>query len=98
MLMPPRIRDFPTHLHRDARRAVVRALALLLSITIPLTACGGSGSGPGPSASGGARKLKVALLVPGLTNDGAWSQVAREAVERLEKDGRVDADIREKLA
>src|SRR5262249_13426149 len=28
----------------------------------------------------------------------SWNQVAREAVERLARDGRIDADIREKMA
>jgi basic membrane lipoprotein Med (substrate-binding protein (PBP1-ABC) superfamily) len=70
---------------------------MLFSVTILLVACGNSEPEPGTSASGGGHKLKVALLVGGLTNDGDWNQVAREAVERLEKDGRVDADIREKM-
>lgn len=98
MLIPHRVRDVRSRLRDRAPRAVVRALALLFSVTIPLTACGdGSGSGS-PTASGGAHKVKVVLFAPGLTNDGSWNQVAREAVERLERDGRVDADIREKMA
>ncbi len=98
MLVPHRVCDVCSRLRHRALRAAARALALLLSITIPLTACGSSGTEPGSGASGGAHKVKVALLVPGLTNDGAWSQVAREAVERLKRDGRVEADIREKMA
>jgi len=37
-------------------------------------------------------------MAPGLTNDGSWNQVAREAVERLEREGRIDVDIRERMA
>ena len=45
-----------------------------------------------------ARPLKVALLVPGLTNDGSFNQVARAAVEKLQKDGLITVEIREKMA
>ncbi len=98
MLIPRRLRDVRSRLDHRALRAVVRALALLLSVTMPLTACGNSGSAPGSNASSGAHKLKVLLLTPGPTNDGSWNQVAREAVDRLKKDGRIDVDIREKMA
>jgi basic membrane protein A and related proteins len=98
MLTPHQTHRVPLRPRHSVPRAVVVALALVVGLTVALTACGGSGSGPGSTtASGSAHKLKVALLAPGLTNDGAWSQVAREAVERLERDGRIDADIREKM-
>ncbi|HZN18516.1 MAG TPA: BMP family protein [Micromonosporaceae bacterium] len=73
------------------------AIAFVLGVAVPLAGCG-AGNGPAPEPTGGAKRLKVALLVPGLTNDGSFNQVAREAVERLEQEGRVDADIREKMA
>ncbi|HET8682378.1 MAG TPA: BMP family protein [Micromonosporaceae bacterium] len=66
-------------------------------MAVPLGGCGG-GDGAAPEPAGGAKKVKVALLVPGLTNDSSFNQVAREAVDRLEREGRVDADIREKMA
>ncbi|HET8661482.1 MAG TPA: BMP family protein [Micromonosporaceae bacterium] len=73
------------------------ALALLLGAAASLAGCGAGGASA-PEPTGGAQKLKVALLVPGLTNDGSFNQVAREAVERLEREGRIDADIRERMA
>src|SRR5262245_4211384 len=96
MLIPRRTRRIPLRRRHGALRAVVVALALVLGLTVWLTACGGgSGSGPGSTtASGSAHKLKVALLVAGLTNDGDWNQFAREGIERLERDGRIDVDIR----
>jgi len=97
MLISRRARDARFRLHGRVLRPVFRALTLLLCVAVPLAACGNSGSKSGPSASGAANKLKVVLLTPGLTNDGSWNQVAREAVERLKKDGRIDADIREKM-
>jgi len=42
--------------------------------------------------------LRVALLVPGLTNDGGFNQVAREAMEKLAAEGLVTFEIREQLA
>jgi basic membrane lipoprotein Med (substrate-binding protein (PBP1-ABC) superfamily) len=98
-MLIPRVRDVCSRPHRRAARAVVRAAGLLLSVTIALAAaaCGDSPSEPGSRASGGQR-LKVALLVPGLTNDGSWNQFAREAVEKLKNDGRIDVAIKEKMA
>lgn len=42
--------------------------------------------------------LKVALLVPGHANDGSFNQVAREAAEKLAKDGDITFEIREAMA
>ncbi|ATN36582.1 hypothetical protein ACO34A_22605 (plasmid) [Rhizobium sp. ACO-34A] len=42
--------------------------------------------------------LKVAILVPGHANDGAFNQVAREAAEKLAKDGEIVFELREELA
>ncbi|MCR5856234.1 hypothetical protein [Mesorhizobium sp. J428] len=42
--------------------------------------------------------LKVALLVPGHANDGSFNQVAREAAEKLAKDGVITFEIREAMA
>lgn len=42
--------------------------------------------------------LRVALLVPGLTNDGGFNQVAREAMEKLAAEGLVTFELREQLA
>ncbi|MBW8639914.1 BMP family protein [Hoeflea sp. WL0058] len=45
-----------------------------------------------------ADKLKVALLVPGLANDGSFNQVAREAMEKLAEEGKVEFELREQQA
>jgi len=42
--------------------------------------------------------LKVVLLVPGHTNDGSFNQVAREAAEKLQKDGDIKLELREAMA
>lgn len=45
-----------------------------------------------------ANPLKVALLVPGHANDGAFNQVAREAAEKLAKNGDITFELREEMA
>lgn len=42
--------------------------------------------------------LKVALLTPGLTNDGSFNQVALEGIQKLKDEGLVEFEVREKLA
>jgi len=45
-----------------------------------------------------AGKLKVALLTPGLTNDGSFNQVAAEAVKKLAAEGLITIEIHENMA
>lgn len=99
MLTSRRAREVLFHRRLSGTRAVL-ALTLVFGLAVAIGGCGGAepGSTPGSTTSSGAQKLKVALLTPGLTNDGAWNQFAREALERLEQEGRIDADIREKMA
>src|SRR5262249_13228666 len=75
-------------------------MALALGLAIAASGCGGSSTpASGTSASpGNVHKLKVALLTPGLTNDGSFNQVGREACERLKREGLIDLDIRENMA
>jgi simple sugar transport system substrate-binding protein/basic membrane protein A len=40
----------------------------------------------------------VALLTPGLTNDGSFNQVALEAVQRLQREGAITYELRERMA
>jgi simple sugar transport system substrate-binding protein/basic membrane protein A len=40
----------------------------------------------------------VALLVPGLTNDGSFNQVALEAVQKLQAEGRLTYELRERMS
>lgn len=82
--------------HRLGQARIVLALTLIFGLAVAVGGC--AGGEPESTASADVHKLKVALLAPGLTNDGAWNQVAREAVERLEQEGRIDADIREKMS
>lgn len=69
------------------------SVTALTGLAVSLIACGGD-SEPAPTST--ARKLKVVLLAQGMTNDGAWNQAASDAVKRLEKEGRIEATIREK--
>jgi basic membrane protein A len=43
------------------------------------------------------KKLKVALLVPALTNDGAFNQVALEGIKKLAAEGAVEFELRERM-
>ncbi len=43
-----------------------------------------------------AEKLKVAVLVPGLANDGSFNQVALEGIKKLADEGLVTYELREK--
>lgn len=45
-----------------------------------------------------ATRIKVALLTPGLTNDGSFNQVAREAVQKLQSQGLITYELREKMS
>jgi basic membrane protein A and related proteins len=50
-----------------------------------------------PAGSGlAAEMLKVAVLVPGLANDGAFNQAALEGIKKLADEGLVTFEIREK--
>jgi basic membrane lipoprotein Med (substrate-binding protein (PBP1-ABC) superfamily) len=51
----------------------------------------------GQGAHAQAKKLKVALLVPALTNDGAFNQVALEAIKKLAAEGLVEYELRERM-
>lgn len=85
-------------------RKVVWVLSLL-AVGL-LVACTSSTASPSPtggaSATGspaaGGQKLRVALLVPGLTNDGSFNQVALEAVKKLQDEGAISYEVREKMA
>jgi basic membrane lipoprotein Med (substrate-binding protein (PBP1-ABC) superfamily) len=43
------------------------------------------------------KKLKVALLTPAFTNDGAFNQVALEGMKKLAAEGGVEYELREKM-
>jgi simple sugar transport system substrate-binding protein/basic membrane protein A len=45
-----------------------------------------------------AATLRVALLTPALANDGSFNQVALEAVQRLQAEGLITYELREKMA
>lgn len=70
----------------STRRTALRLLGAVAALTATA------------SCAAAAKPLRVALLVPGLTNDGSFNQVAREAVQALQKDGLITVEIREKMA
>lgn len=49
----------------------------------------------GPASS--QTKLKVALLTPAFTNDGAFNQVALEGIKKLAAEGGIEYELREKM-
>src|SRR5580704_7959290 len=49
-----------------------------------------------PHSGIAAEKLKVAVLVPGLANDGSFNQVALEGAKKLADQGLITFEIREK--
>jgi len=57
----------------------------------PDTAAAAAGNADG-------KVLKVAVLTPGLTNDGSFNQAALDGIEKLKAAGLVEYEIREKLA
>jgi basic membrane protein A and related proteins len=65
-----------------------RKAALLLAVAAALT---------GLSSALAGEKLKVAVLTPGLTNDGSFNQAAADAVKKLAAEGLITVEIREKL-
>jgi basic membrane protein A len=67
-----------------SRKHLLSGLALAVALGIS----GGS--------AGAAEKLKVAILVPGLANDGSFNQVALEGVKKLASEGLITFEIREK--
>jgi basic membrane protein A len=66
-----------------------RETSLLIAAALMLGAAGS------PLA---AEKLKVAVLTPGLTNDGSFNQAAADAVKKLAAEGLITVEVREKLA
>ncbi|HET8684771.1 MAG TPA: BMP family protein [Micromonosporaceae bacterium] len=84
----------PRSLSKPTKTGIpVPAPLLLLGMAVLLVACGGD---PAPGPTPATHKLKVVLLAQGMTNDGAWNQAAADAVRRLEREGRIEATIRER--
>jgi basic membrane lipoprotein Med (substrate-binding protein (PBP1-ABC) superfamily) len=75
-------------MHPHSALSRCQAPALFLTSILALTSI---------APSFAAEKLKVALLTPGLTNDGSFNQVAAEAVKRLAAEGLITVEIREKM-
>ncbi len=65
------------------------------AVTAALLALGISGTAVAQDAEA---PLRVALLTPGLTNDGSFNQAAAEAVEKLAAEGLIEVEIRERMA
>ena len=69
--------------------------AKLFAAVVAITAAISVGTSAPVSAQ--AKKLRVALLVPALTNDGAFNQVALEGIKKLAAEGLVDYELRERM-
>lgn len=65
--------------------SILRRLGLAACLALSITAAS-------------ADPLKVALLVPSHVNDGSFNQVAREAAEKLAKEGAITFELREEMA
>ncbi|MEY4372897.1 MAG: hypothetical protein RL219_1666 [Actinomycetota bacterium] len=95
---------------RHTRRHLLLAAAALAGLT-GLAACSddnksepatteapASSEAPASTEAPAGKVLKVALLTPGLTNDGSFNQVALEGIQKLKDEGLVEFEVREKLA
>jgi basic membrane protein A and related proteins len=65
-------------------------LQFLVGLAAVVTLCASASTGVA------AEKLKVAVLVPGLANDGSFNQVALEGAKKLADEGLITFEIREK--
>lgn len=97
-------------MHRRSRWALVASL--LVPLALVTAACGSDDdsadtttttpSGETTTAAAGTtaagKVLKVALLTPGLTNDGSFNQAALEGIEALKAKGEVEYELREEMA
>src|SRR5690349_24813519 len=71
-------------------RNLLKRLALL-----PIAAVAGLAMLAGANA---ADKLKVALLIEAIANDGSFNQPAVAALKKLADEGKIEFEVREKLA
>ncbi|MFS3129636.1 BMP family ABC transporter substrate-binding protein [Nocardioides sp. Bht2] len=74
-------------------RATLGGLAALVTVAAGATACSSGES----SATADDGRLKVAVVLGGLANDGGFNQYAADALNALEKEGLLDAQIRESV-
>jgi basic membrane lipoprotein Med (substrate-binding protein (PBP1-ABC) superfamily) len=81
----------PGEYHTMPRTA--RYLSLVAALSLVALVAGGLAGGGALAET----KLKVALLTPGLTNDGGFNQVALEAAKKLAKEGLITYELREKM-
>ncbi len=73
------------------RRNLLLGIALGAAMALPMIWA------PHAADAQTAKKLKVALLVPALTNDGACNQVALEAAKKLVAEGLIELELRERM-
>lgn len=74
-------------------RATLSGLTALATVVVGAAGCSSGES----SAQADDGRLKVAVVLGGLANDGGFNQYAADAVSALEKDGLVDAQVRESV-
>jgi basic membrane lipoprotein Med (substrate-binding protein (PBP1-ABC) superfamily) len=90
------------------RRPTLLALIIaVLAVAATAIGCGSSDdtstasagtTGTNAAASDAPKPLKVALLTSGLTNDGGFNQWAAQALQKLQDEGLVQAQIRQQLS
>jgi basic membrane protein A len=67
--------------------------ALVTLLALPLAGCGGPSSPP----PGQAAKPKIAIVLGGKANDGGFNQTGADAVDQLQRDGAVTAQVRDSV-
>lgn len=109
MIGPPGPSNRDSQHLAESRQPIVRRIAKTFvaaaTVALAVTACGSTtsnttapGSGSTAGAPTGTPKLKVALILGGLGNDGSFNQYAYDVVKRFESEGTITARVHEQVA
>lgn len=81
-------------------RIIGKTLVAAATVALAVTGCSSTtpNSSPGASASESGSKLKVALILGGLGNDGSFNQYAYDVVKKFESEGLITARVNEQVA
>jgi basic membrane protein A len=81
-------------------RRIAGILVTAATVALAVTGCGNSTTNNGSTTATGssAPKLKVALILGGLGNDGSFNQYAYDVVKKFESQGVITARIHEQVA
>lgn len=83
------------------KRKLLAVLALTLVFALTITGCGGSNSGSSTqdqTSDSGEKKLKVAMVLPGLKTDEAFNQYTYEGMLRAKEELGIETAYREEVA